>query len=364
MADVVVVDDQDLLDDRATADHQGEGVFELFVDRDGLTLHLMAVPAIERKWLWSSVEGFKTTPAGEPQQGRLSVPGDGRERTSLDLKVDGQPLRLLVPTDQLPERRLAALQRFIERAAHDDQCPEKAVDPVVVPADQPWHYPPRTRRPSNTRQRIAAVVVVVAAAAALGVMAASNGGSPAVPHGAQAVAPAASSQGATPGVPGTAGPATAPASGSVGSVGSVGAHARAVSDVTPVPGSASGGANSPAQTPGPLPPSTPAPGAPAAAPTPAGPAPSAPSPAPSTQPAPSPPPLVGPGGLVPSPPLPLPLPAISVPGVLQLGAPSASAGGPGVTPESPAPAAANGANGANGAAGANGGNDSAYRAQG
>ncbi|HLI74925.1 MAG TPA: hypothetical protein VKU86_13685, partial [Acidimicrobiales bacterium] len=255
MADVVVVDDQDLLDDRATDDHEGEGVFELFVDRDGLTLHLMAVPAIERKWLWSSVEGFKTTSAGEPHDGRLSGPRDRRERTSLDLKVDGQPLRLLVPTDQLPERRLAALQRFIERAAHDDQCPEKAVDPEA-PADQPWHYPPRTRRPSNARQRIAAVVVVVAAAAALGVMDASNGGSPAVPRGARAVAPAASSQGVTPGAPGTAGPATAPSSGSVGSVGSVGAHARAVSDVTPVPGSASGGANSPAQTPGPLPPST------------------------------------------------------------------------------------------------------------
>ncbi len=339
MADVVVVDDQDLLDDRATADHQGEGVFELFVDSDGLTLHLMAVPAIERKWLWSSVEGFKTTPAGEPQGGRLSVPGDGRERTSLDLKVDGQPLRLLVPTDQLPERRLAALQRFVERAAHDDECPEKAADPVAVPADQPWHYPPRTRRPSNARQRIAAVVVVVAAGVALGVMDASNGGSPAVPRAAQAVAPAARSQGATPGAPDTAGPATAPSSGSVGSVAG---HARAVSDVSPAPGPAAGGATSAAGTPGPPPPTTPAVGPPAASPTPAGPAPPPPAsptpPAPTTQPGPAPTPLIGPGGLVPTPPLPVPLP-LSIPGVLQLGA-------------------------AGGAAGANGGNEPAYRPQG
>ena len=331
--DVMVVHDRELFSpeqlEANAPDEPGEapaegGTFVLYVDRAGLTLHLMAVPAIERRWLWSSVEGFRTGTAGEPQEGRL--------RTPVDLTVDGRRVRLLVPSDQLPARRLAALeklaalQHMAEVAAHDDECPglepeaeAGPADPVPArqPVNHPWHYP-RPRRSTRPGRVAAALVTVAAAVAALTFMAQANDGSiPGMPHvprvaasggtGSPPVAPVPPS--ASPSTSGSrAGPIASSGGGTAG-----GAHAPLTSNAPT------------ASAPAPAPPSSPPPSLsapPAATPPPA--SPSSPPPTPSV------PPPGGLGGLAPSP------PAVTVPGIPVLGGRGGSSGSsaPGGSPSS------------------------------
>jgi len=69
------------------------GSFHLDIDRAGWTLSLTAIPTIERRWLWSSIAGFTTAACGHTP--------DGRPATSVDAIVDGWPVRLLVPSEEL-----------------------------------------------------------------------------------------------------------------------------------------------------------------------------------------------------------------------------------------------------------------------
>lgn len=285
----------------------GDGAFALYVDRSGLTLHLMAVPDVERRWLWSSVEGFRTTAAGETREGRL--------RTSVDLTVDGRPLRLLVPAEQLPASRLALLQKMVACAARDEQCssaPAGLDGERPSPADGPaavaygWGPPGRTAPRRGRRAGALATAVAVAAAVAVTVVVSSTPGRPAAQRVAvKAGNSPAPAPGALPSSPARGSADPAPAAGDLqappvvksggGETTAYGpgapapsarAGASLVAGVPPAPpASGAGGAGTSTPTPPPPPPAASPPAPPAASPPPAPgttPAPAPPTPAPGT----------------------------------------------------------------------------------
>jgi len=90
------------------------GDFALSVDHEGLTLHLTAIPSVVRHFAWTSVDALSV--------GAADPGADRAPRTSLDLTVEGQSLRLLVPAEQLPPASLSALEDIAD-AAFDGSTP-------------------------------------------------------------------------------------------------------------------------------------------------------------------------------------------------------------------------------------------------
>jgi len=71
------------------------GSFELRVERSGWRLFDPLVPGIETRWSWDDISGLIATTGGHT--------ADGEPATSLDVIVNGWPVRLVVPDDQLPD---------------------------------------------------------------------------------------------------------------------------------------------------------------------------------------------------------------------------------------------------------------------
>ena len=86
----------------------GGGTFTLSVDHEGLTLHLAAIPSVVRHFAWRSVDTL-----GVATEDPAS---DVAPRTSLELTVEGQTLRMSVPAEQLPPASLCALEDIADAA--------------------------------------------------------------------------------------------------------------------------------------------------------------------------------------------------------------------------------------------------------
>ena len=79
--------------------------FDLQVEPTGWTLTDAEEPTVERLWTWQTIGGLEVV------RGAGKTP-DGRPATALDVIVNGWPVRLLVPTEDLPNETIAMLGAF------------------------------------------------------------------------------------------------------------------------------------------------------------------------------------------------------------------------------------------------------------
>jgi hypothetical protein len=79
--------------------------FQLRVEPAGWTLTDAEEPTVERLWTWDSIGGLEVV------RGAGKTP-DGRLATALDVIVNGWPVRVLVPTGDLPNETIAMLGAF------------------------------------------------------------------------------------------------------------------------------------------------------------------------------------------------------------------------------------------------------------
>jgi len=79
--------------------------FDVNVDATGWTLHYAEEPMAERAWPWSVIGGLTVV------RGAGHTP-DGRPATALDVIVNGWPVRIIVPTQDMPNETVAMLGAF------------------------------------------------------------------------------------------------------------------------------------------------------------------------------------------------------------------------------------------------------------
>jgi hypothetical protein len=79
--------------------------FDLRVEPTGWTLTDVDEPTIERLWSWAAIGGLEIV------RGAGQTP-DGRAATALDVIVNGWPVRILVPSQELPNETIAMLGAF------------------------------------------------------------------------------------------------------------------------------------------------------------------------------------------------------------------------------------------------------------
>jgi hypothetical protein len=118
------------------------GTFDLRVERSGWTLTDVEDPTIERLWTWETIAGIQVARnAGKTP--------DGRSATSLDVIVNGWPVCLLIPTDDLPNAKVVALGAFapVGHVVRDNP------HPIRVLALSKW--------PGDSRRRVEAGVSTV-----------------------------------------------------------------------------------------------------------------------------------------------------------------------------------------------------------
>jgi hypothetical protein len=78
------------------------GPYELRVERGGWILTDVATPTVQRRWPWSTIGQLIASPGG-------TTP-DGSDATWWDVVVNGWPVRLLIPTEQLSLTKTLLLQ--------------------------------------------------------------------------------------------------------------------------------------------------------------------------------------------------------------------------------------------------------------
>ena len=103
------------------------GAFDLRVERGGLTLTDPEEPTDQRLWPWETIGGIEVT------RGAGTTP-DGRPATSLDVIVNGWPVHLVVPTDELSNAKIVALGVF----APVSQILREHRQPIGVAAARRW----------------------------------------------------------------------------------------------------------------------------------------------------------------------------------------------------------------------------------
>ncbi len=79
--------------------------FDLNVDPTGWTLTDVDEPTVERQWSWPVIGGLEVV------RGAGRTP-DGRPATALDVIVNGWPVRILLPSQDLPTETIAMLGAF------------------------------------------------------------------------------------------------------------------------------------------------------------------------------------------------------------------------------------------------------------
>jgi hypothetical protein len=79
--------------------------FDLRVDPNGWTLIDATGTSVERLWSWDTIGGLEVV------RGVGKTP-DGRPATALDVIVNGWPVRVLIPTQDLPNETIAMLGAF------------------------------------------------------------------------------------------------------------------------------------------------------------------------------------------------------------------------------------------------------------
>ncbi|MGD0381353.1 MAG: hypothetical protein ABSC30_15375 [Acidimicrobiales bacterium] len=79
--------------------------FDLRVDPNGWTLIDTTGTSVERLWSWDTIGGLEVV------RGVGKTP-DGRPATALDVIVNGWPVRVLIPTQDLPNETIAMLGAF------------------------------------------------------------------------------------------------------------------------------------------------------------------------------------------------------------------------------------------------------------
>jgi hypothetical protein len=79
--------------------------FGLRVESDGWTLTDTEQSIVERQWSWDNIGGLEVV------RGAGRTP-DGRSATALDVVVNGWPVRLLVPTEEMPVETITMLGAF------------------------------------------------------------------------------------------------------------------------------------------------------------------------------------------------------------------------------------------------------------
>ena len=78
------------------------GVYRVHIEPGGWTLVDVATPEVERRWSWEAIGAIESTPGGTTHDGRAAV--------TLDVVVNGWPVRMVFPAQQLPASAVAHIR--------------------------------------------------------------------------------------------------------------------------------------------------------------------------------------------------------------------------------------------------------------